>query len=545
MRRWLPLLGGSLLLALLPLFLSGVHPREELLAHHDGGDPLLQAAILQHALEGLPWPWAQERWEAPFLYPAPLPLAGMDPLLAQALPLRPLSGLRGEWALAANLALAGQLFLAALLGALLLRRLGLRGAWLAGATFAWVAGPYAVGHWHHLNQLPSPWVPLALLGLLDWSAGRARGPLLLLVACLAQLASGLYGMAALGLFLGVAVVALGRGRRRPQWGQLAAVGLLVGLATWAWAQPYAEASRTEPGYERGAGNVGPFAARVGDLDNVAPAHLLPWPRGTPGRPVLYPGLGALLLAGLGLGWQWRQPRSRQRSLVLATVVASAAALLLAAGRSHPLPGTTAELAMPYAWLQDQLWPLRALRAPSRFLMPATLVLAMLAAMGAAAGWRRWQHPVGRVAWSALLLLALLDLAPGPAGKVRAAPTAGEAALVEALARGAGEQPWVLAPLPCREQDETAAEARAMLWAVASGQPLAGGRSGYVPAALAALRRSCCGSVAAAGCRRGLDSLGVRRVVQPAGAPPPGPSMPLHIGPEWALYELRRPEEMQR
>lgn len=539
------LVGGGLLLALLPLLLSGVHPRVELLAHHDGGDPLLQAAILQHALEGLPWPWALERWEAPFLYPAALPLAGMDPLLGQAIPLRLFTTLRGEWALAANIALSGQLFLAAVFGALFLRRLGLAGAWLAAATFAWVAGPYAVGHWHHLNQLPSPWVPLAFLGLIEWSGGRARGAVLLAFACVAQLASGLYGMAALALFLPAGVLALARGRGWRQWGQLALALLVVGLCTWVWSAPYIEASQLEPGYERGAEAVGPFAARLGDLDNVAPARLLPWPEPATGRPVLYPGLGALLLAVLGLLGQWRQPPSPRRSLLLALVWASMVALLLAAGRSHPWPGGGAEATMPYAWLQDHLWPLRALRAPSRFLMPATLVLAALAATGAAMGWARWRHPASRAAWGALLLLALVDIAPGPAARVRAAPTADEVVLVEALARLEGATPWALAPLPCREQDETVDDARAMLWAVASGKPLAGGRSGYVPGALSRLREACCDGTLAPGCREALFALGIRHIVQPAGMAAPGPSLPLHVGPRWALHELRRPEEMLR
>ena len=42
------------------------------------------------------------------------------------------------------------------------------------------------------------------------------------------------------------------------------------------------------------------------------------------------------------------------------------------GRSAPVPFSSSEPSLPFAWLQDALWPLRAIRAPYRFFQAATL-----------------------------------------------------------------------------------------------------------------------------------------------------------------------------
>jgi len=167
-------------------------------------------------------------------------------------------------------------------------RLGVPAAGLAAAVYT--LGPYAMGHLHHLNQLPSPWLPLSIWAVLVVGRGRAAAAWLWAVAGLLQVGAGIYGLAA--WTLAMACLLPGTLLRAGARGRLAlAVGVvLVGAAVVAWSLPYRAAAEAHAGFAREAGSAGPFAARIPDLWHVSEAHLLPWPPAPPGRPVLYPGV---------------------------------------------------------------------------------------------------------------------------------------------------------------------------------------------------------------------------------------------------------------
>lgn len=532
---------GVLICAVYPLLLSGASPGRDLPATYGGEDPLLQSAILQQSLHHPPL--RLDSWHAPFHWPGRFALAYMDPLLGQAILVGWIPGVRGEPAWAYNLVMMITLASSFLVTAHLARSMGLpRGAaWLAGLTYC--VSPYAVAHLHHLNQIPPPWLPLSLTGWLLVARGRTRGALLVAFALLFQLVSGLYYTAVMVMTLGlVGVCAAPRERRA--WIAILTVAVGAGLAMWVWSIPYRAAAGAVEGFGRSGHDVGPFAARPFDLLHGPRAHLLPWPPFVPGRPVIYPGVGWSLLA-LGAvlegARRWRVGARLPDRLLLGLVLAGLVGLVLSFGRTVPVPGRDTELTLPWAWLQDHVWPLRALRSPSRFFLPATLALALLGSAGVV-DLLRWSRARRRGAgWLVVggIALALLDLVPGPTGRVRAALDASERALIERLGTADPPSPWLAFPQPCRERDETQLDARCMLWAVLSGQPVAGGSTGFVPRPVAELRQRCCAGPAPA-CLEHLARLGITRVVIPAAAPPlPAARATLRYRDErWRLYRLK-------
>jgi len=219
---------------------------------------------------------------------------------------------------------------------------------------------------------------------------------------------------------------------------------------------------------------------------------LPWPEALPGRPVLYAGLLWPLVAlwGFVRALRGAKTKSPSRSMWWALAVASFCGLLLAFGRSMPLPGL-GELPLPLAWLQDRFWALQSLRAPTRLFLPGSLFLA-LAGSYAAMQWRSSGMPrPARLSLMVFLLLALFDLMPGSLQRVRAQPDGEEQALLSALSSDTDKGAWIALPTPCNEEGETALDARCMLWSALSGRPVAGGSSGFVPMEVRRLRRSCC------------------------------------------------------
>ncbi|HEX9640481.1 MAG TPA: hypothetical protein VGB13_04135, partial [Candidatus Krumholzibacteria bacterium] len=491
--------------AVLPYVLASAPPATHAPASYDGVDPLLQSAVLLYSADTLPLDLA--RWNAPFFYPVPLSLSFMDPLLGQAAAVRWIPTLRGSVGRLYFAAFALSVGLAFIATIQLGRALGLseRQGTLAGLAF--VLCPYAAAHWHHLNQLPSPWIPWALLGVLRLRRRDRGGAALLLFALCAQLAFGIYGLAsALVVVLPLAAFCFWVGGRRER------VRLLIALATfgavlWLYSTPYRLAAATVEGFDRGVQESGPYAARIFDLWHGPRSHLMAWPSWIPGRGVIYPGWGlfALSVVAVGLG----RRRGEDRGWILVALLAAAFGVVLAFGRSAPVPFAASEPSLPFAWLQDLLWPLRAIRASYRFFQPATLALALLAPVGATLLWAR-ARPAPRAVLALLFALVVLDVAPGRLPRVRLEADGAERELITRLA-ARPDRPWTILPQPCGESAETAGDARAMQWAVLSGAPLVGGSSGFVPPSHLAMRSRCCGG-ANVGCIEALRAMGVRRVL---------------------------------
>jgi hypothetical protein len=539
--RWRAfVLAGALLAGSAPLLLSRAVPWRDIPALGSGLDPMQQAAILHYTLEHLPL--RATDWSAPFFWPAPCSLAYMDPLVGQAVLVAWLPGVRANPALAYNAALAITLALAFGATVLLARRAGAGrgGAWLAG--WAYALSPYAASHFMHLNQLPSPWLPLAMLGMLLLARRRQGGAVVLAGALLAQLASGLYAMAAACLACAVMLPCLASRLRRREWLVLSGVLLAVAAATWIWSRPYVAAAAAVPGYTRTAAQSGPFSARVFDLAHPPGSHLLPWPRALANRSSLYPGWLWTMLAAAGAALLWRSADSATRRWQCGLALAALAGLVLSFGRSLPLPGL-GETTMPFAWLQDALWPLRAIRAPSRFFVVVTLPLALCGGVGAAAlakrvRGRRRAAALLPVPMLMLVLAALLELAPGPIQRVAVTPQGEERQIVELLAHQPHPTPWISFPQPQGEIREGPQDARSMLWAALSGQPVAGGSSGFVPAEVRALRAACYPSADAA-CLQALSKAGVRLAIVPRDmAPGSGAALPVLLeGSHWRVVRI--------
>ncbi len=479
-------------MAVLPLLLARANPLRDLPSLAGGLDPLLQCGILQWVLRHSPL--HESAWQAPFFWPAPFSLAYMDTLFGQSLLIRLLPGMKALPALAYNLCLCGTLLLAFLAAVRLGRELGLDRAAALLAAFVYTVGPQVAGHYHHLNQLPTPWLPAALFGLLRVAKGRWDGLPVFGLAVVMQALWGFYNLASLWMTVLIGVLFL-----LPTLRSKAALGLgflLAGGLLWARYNgvPYEHAADAVAGFVRGPESVGPFAGRPFDLLHPPAVHLLPWPKALAGRPVLYAGVLWPFVALWGFFKALRGPNGAgSRALWWGMAVATICGLVLAFGRSMPLPGL-GEVPLPLAWLQDRFWALQSLRAPTRLFLPGTLFLA-LAGSYAAMQWRTLSMPRPlRLLLMSFLVLALLDLLPGTLQRVRAQPDREEQALLSALAGDTDRGAWIAMPAPCNEEEETTLDARCMLWSALSGRPVAGGSSGFVPMEVRRLRRSCCRGV---------------------------------------------------
>lgn len=456
-----------------PAAMAAVNPWRELPAIHGGTDPLLQAAHLAHATRQVPG--TEAFWNAPWLHPAPFAQLFVDPMVGPSLVARIVPGASSAWDYNIVLWLTvGGAFVAM---AWCARRFGLSRGFAAMAGLLYAIGPYAAGHFHHLNQVPSPWLPLALGALVDLVRTRrpwwAAAAFVCTVAL--QLSWSVYATAALALASIVLLVVLGRGA--VPWQPLLAACIGAVAVVVVGAQPYAAAARTVEGFGREATEVLAFQARWFDVWKAAGPRLLAWPTHDALRPSLYPGIGVVVLAVLGA---WRMPDRRAVFALLAMVVVGFG---FACGRNFLVPFTEFEIPLPYIALQDLLWPLRALRDPSRFALIAAWAGALLAAGGAQ--WLMGRH---RTTALALLVIVALDAAPGAMERIAVED---DGKIVDALATLPAPAVWVGFPAACDEVDESARDARYMLWAVASGTRVAGGASGFVPPAIEDLRIACC------------------------------------------------------
>ena len=125
-------------------------------------------------------------------------------------------------------------------------------------------------------------------------------------------------------------------------------------------------------------------------------------------------------------------------------------------------------------------PFQAFRAPVRFAFLMTVAVTWWAAAGAYAVWprpaARWRRLALPVVWGLLWLESV------PVGLI-AAPVDPAWSATTVLAAG----PVLTLPAPATEQQENATEVAWLHRAVATGQPVTGGVSGWVPPATRRLR----------------------------------------------------------
>ena len=155
------------------------------------------------------------------------------------------------------------------------------------------------------------------------------------------------------------------------------------------------------------------------------------------------------------------------------MAAGLAGMVLAFGDSVGLPGTERRLTLPMGWLQQNLAPARAYRAVWRFSFLFTLAVAWWGAAG-------WMWLVGLSGWrarilpAAVLILVLLESVPV------SVPTVALRDQTHAGPHSISSEAVLTLPAPLDVYHEDLREARWFWRALATGRPVTGGVSGWVP-----------------------------------------------------------------
>ncbi len=492
---WLAV-GLFLLLCLRPVF--GVW-NEAVLGPFGGLDAVFQAGLLEWGARHV---WTPDIWRAlPIFHPVEDAIAFMDPLTLQAVLVQPLHRLGLSSAALYNAACLLSLALAGLAASALWRASG-GGARAGGvAALLLLGSPYTLAQLGHLNQLPPPGVPAALAALLwaltRWERGESPAPgwWLLAGALVAQAGLGWYGFAYALLGCGIVLAGwLWHRRRDLAWRRAlrtAAVPLLVAAGgIWLLATPHLDTAARESDFTRHPGEIRWYTADVQHLLNTgayraAPADLWGGGEGPQtrhvdvARQVLHPGWTALLLAAAGFVLRARLP-ARRRTWGFLLLGAGAAGLILAFGDSVGLPWTDRRLTLPMGWLQQTLPPARAFRAVWRFSFLFTLAVTWWAA----AGWT-WLASLpgrrGRLLPVFAVVVLLLESVPV------SVPTVALGDQTRARPRPRGDEAVLTLPAPPDVYAEDLREARWLWRSLATGRPVTGGVSGWVPPSTRELR----------------------------------------------------------
>ncbi len=495
---------------------------------YDAGDPVLNTWILWWNAQAVPF--TREWWNAPIFFPGEGSfalsehLAGISPLTS------PIVRLTGNPVLAYNATFLLSFPLSAAAAyALCLHLTGRRdAAFLGGLGFGFA--PYRAAQLGHLQVLLSFWMPLVLLGLHGFARTRRRAWLALFaIAWVAQGLCNGYFLLHVPLLVGLWLLWFTTHRRVPLRPLLAAcaVAALLLLPSLAGYRDLHE----RLGLARDVNELQAYAAdwsswlRPPSL--LAAAHVLPTPETSlelwlfpgftlpllvaaavafsprparaspprPGRPGRLLVFGAGLMAGAVAG-AWSVPTTVAAGGLLIAAVAlrprlasawregstlafyAGSTLILWALSLGPAPRAPfgeERMVGPYALL---LWlpGFEALRAVARLAMPASLCLAVAAAIGVA----RWLPRTGvRRPWAVALLAAAI-LADGWALELPVVPLPERSPLLERLA----PRPAAVLELP---PDDFQQQFAAMYRAMYHGLPLLRGFSGYRPPHDAALR----------------------------------------------------------
>ena len=514
----------------------------------DAGDPVAQAwqvAWGGHALLTQPL----RLFEANGFFPATPSLAFSDSLLGYAP-----SALIGQGTVAA-LVRYGLLFVFAYAlcfagAALLGRELGLRipAAAVVGVAYAWA--PWRMAQNGHLNILSTGGVALALFLLLSgYRRGRPWQVALGWVTAAWQLSLGFalgiwfcYLLAVLALVTVVGYLVRGRPAVPRARGLLVATagggGLLV-LVAGLLARPYLDVVSRNPDAARGLAEVQFFSPPLRSMLAADSTNRL-WGAATrtiretlPWAPeqALFPGVVVVLLALAGLRWRGARRELRAGLLVgLGVVVLLSFGLALSGGRF-------------YRPLYDTLPGWDGLRTPGRLAFVWTLLLALLAGMGAqriadAVRGRRPGALAGVLPAAVALVLAGAVLYEGTPRLPLATPPPPPA--------GLAGLPGPLANLP----STPGADSTFLWWSTDGFTPIANGNGSYAPPELTALRSQTAGFPDAASVAL-LRGMGLRTVVvhrslvpgTPWEAAPDRPVDGLGIGRtdlgELVVFDLRR------
>ncbi len=326
----------------------------------------------------------------------------------------------------------------------------------AGLVCGVLAGfsSHQLHHVYHLNLLGTGWLALFLLGLRRLLERPGPGAALGcgLSFALTALSSGYYAVAA--ALLGLLFLAWhARGFSRAALGWSAAAALLAAVLLVPYLRGYA-ALRDQAPLRRPPGVSQRMAFQPArDLGSRSYVDAALVGQGAPGGERLFPGLLTLALAGIAL---------RRRPTPVG-FHAAGCLLLLVLSLGPRIEAFGASVPLPYAWLAS-VPPFDSMRHPYTFAAVALMLLALLAAQGAAAlAWTR-----RRVASALLVGLAVVTTLGPPVG-VRAVP----AGLPPAYAALLTLPPGITLELPVSHPET-------MLWAARHGRPVANGNGAFSP-----------------------------------------------------------------
>ena len=355
-------------------------------------------------------------------------------------------------------------------------------ALVAGAAFAYA--PWRLEQGGHLHVISSGGIPIALALLLRGYRRQSGGLILGGWAVAAwQLSLGfslglplVYLLALLALIAAVIWWRAGRPAptRRVVITTLAG-GALLAVVGFVLSRPYLRVLDAYPESERSANLITYYSPPLKAF-LAAPETSLIWgPVTAPVRAgidavaekTLFPGLAILLLALVGLGW-----RGYPKTLRIGLGLAALATAILSLGFAAEGVGSW----LPYRWLFEVLPGWQGIRVPGRLQTITSLLLALLAAGGAAriaaALADRSKNELWAGASAALLTLLVLIEGSGlvyPHPRVPAAP-ASLAGLRQPLLQ-----------LPAEAPDNR----RYLLWSTDGFPKMLNGRTGFQPRYFAA------------------------------------------------------------
>jgi len=446
----------------------------------DLGDPLHLAWTMAwdaHALLHPPW----RLYDANAFHPYPRSLTFADHLLPEAVMVAPVFWATGNAVLASNVAVVLALAFSATAMFLLVRHL------TASPAAAFVAGLAYAFNSLTLHELPRvqvlnvQWWPLALMWLDRFRVGGRRRDAVLAAAALAlQGLSGTYYLVYTAMLTPLWLIAIGRGRPRPN--APAMRPLLLALAGAALV---------------GAGVLWPYVAQVralgfekgwtGGADLLA--YLEPAPRNVlwpaivlaPGRPELPHFVGGLTLALAALGlvrFLRRRAGAGAGPVVTCTLAAAAMGLAFSLGPIVHVGGRRIGTG-PYDLLYRGVPPLRAMAGPERFGVLVPLALAVLVGIAVSALLARLPRRAGLAVAAALAVLVPLEHWSVPRSAAAVPAGADLPAVYEWLARDA-RTPMIELPLyPSRARKQWAAY---LYFSTYHWRPIPVGRTSFYPPA---------------------------------------------------------------
>jgi len=365
------------------------------LSRVDNADTQLNAWILAWVAHQAPRA-PVHLFDANIFHPQPRTLAFSEHMVVQGLMGAPLGLAGASPVLVYNLLLLAGFALSAWAMFLLVRNwtCSTAAGAVAGSLFAFNA--HLMTRMPHMQALHVEFLPLALWALDRVIVhGRRRDALWLGVAAALQGLTSNYLLVLVTVALLVAVLA-----RAPEWlraapartiGALVTAAIVLAVLVTPFLVPYYLAQRDQ-GLTRSLDEVAHFSSTWRDyLFTVGTFHYDAWSqRVADGANAMFPGVGAILLAGCGvmLAGGWRDPRVRMMAAI------GVAGVALSFGPA--MPG--------YAFLYRWMPLLQGLRAPARFGFLALTAIAVVAGFGVAALQQRWG---GRRWWPALAASLLI------------------------------------------------------------------------------------------------------------------------------------------